>query len=179
MALTPHVNGPAIIYVGTGYDARSGSGDTPGAMTNLGISVDGVELDWQYNYRPIQADTGGPDLPVTEQQFGMLCRISMDLVIYDEAVLAPLRQRPTAAAEGVLEPMGRVMLPANYARLFIDSPIDALVWNFPTTRPEGGGVKIGTVKNVWRLQWMAFAYIGVALVSTGAVLYNRVTTGKP
>lgn len=179
MALTPRVNGPAIVYVGAGYDARSGSGQSPGAMTNLGISSDGVELDWQYFYRPIMADTGGPDVPVTQQQTGMLCRISFDLVLYDEAVLAPIRQRPSAASEGVLESIGRIMAATDFTRLFIDSPTDSLPWNFPTVLLDGDPVKVGTMKNVWRMSFAAFPYIGVALAATGAVLYNRVTTGKP
>lgn len=178
MANSFHVNGPANIYTAAaGYDARSGSGATPSTVALLGVSQDGVEIEFSPKFKPFMADTGGPDVPVTEQATGIDAMIRMDLVIYDEAVFAVLRRQPGQTSEGLMEAMGYMMAPTDYRRLFIASPTEALPYNFPTARLARKPVKLSTIRSVWRLEWYAFAYVGTALTSAGAVLYDRVLTG--
>jgi hypothetical protein len=177
MAIGPHVNGPAIIYVSAGYDARSGAGGTPTVLAKLGVSVDGVEVDVTPKFQAVKADTGGPDVPVTEQATGFDATLRMDVVLYDGAVLVTTLKQPGQTSEGLMEAMGYMMAPADYHRLFIAAPnADGGPYNFPTARLARRPIKLSTLRSIWRLEWYAFAYVGVALTSAGAVLYNSDTT---
>jgi hypothetical protein len=167
---TIHVNGTTAIRTGTG-----GSG----ALELLGHSLDGVDLDFEDMREFVYSDAGGgPNmLPIDVQEFGEVCTVSADLIVYDEAVFTKIRKRPGAAAEGQLSAPGRLMgVNGDLYRLLIESPIEVLPWNFPTTFLQRKPIKLSTKRSIWRLRWFAFAYIGNASAAAGAVLYNRVTT---
>lgn len=170
MAETIHVSGEAHIRVAVP------SGTT---LASLGYSVNGVTIELERRTAPVMADTGGGEegVPVDFQSMGRIARVRAQLVIYDEAVLAPLRKLADETNEGELETIG-YLLGANSKlnRLLITSPSEALPWNFPTGFLTGAQeVKIGTRRTAWDINWFAFAYIGAG-TSVGKVLYNRVTT---
>lgn len=169
MAAAVHVSGEALIKTGTG---------SASALETLGVSVDGVDIDIEDHVDPIFTDTFGPKVPFEEQSFLQSARINIRLVFYDEAILLKLRPQLVSGTEGTMSQAGSLFgASGKYFRLLILSPLDTLPWNFLYARCDRGKkVKIGTVKNVWDLNFFAIPYTGTVTSSSGAVLYNRTTS---
>jgi hypothetical protein len=144
----------------------------------LGVSVDGVDMDIRPKFDPVYVDTfGGPvGVPFDEQQMLSDAMIHAQLVWYDEPVLAAIRPT-TAASEGVM-PSAGVLMGVNsfYYRLLIKSPIEGLVYNFPSVRLDRLPTKLGTRRTIWNISWYAIPFTGSVGTSAGAVLYNHVGT---
>src|SRR3989442_12024508 len=120
MALTINVNGEAKLQVKLGTNA----------LTNLGVTVDGVEIELREYTEPVFTDTNGPDVPFDEQQFLEDALIRAQLVFYDDTVLGTLRSR-ASGTDGLVGAAGTLWgAGAGYFRLLILSPTGGLPYNF-------------------------------------------------
>lgn len=163
MAESIHVSGVSRCRTGTG---------SAGALEDLGVSLDGMEIDLVEFTSPVYTDErGGPEgPPVDEQNFGQIAVITGQLVKMDRAVLAKLRGRisttdGTLGVAGILWGVG-----VKYFRLLITSADEP--WNFPTARLLGSTVhRIGTKRTVVNVRFQAIAFN-----SGGTLLYDRVAT---
>lgn len=160
----------------------TGSGDE-GDLEALGLSVDGVRIDFDMKTREVMVDSFGPSTPFDVQYMLMTATIHCDLVWYDIDVLeAWLTNVPLDGASptpGTFAAAGSLYIANSYAaRLLIKSTPAGTgltaaehCWNFPNAflidSQEGN---FGTVNTVWRLTFRAIA--AGASVSQGAVLWN-------
>ena len=168
MAKTIHVNGEALARTGTG---------TSNALEDLGVTVDGAEIELRDFTEPVFTDTFGPDVPFDEQQFLEDALIRLQLVFYDDAVLGKVRSR-ASGTDGTIGNAGTLWGGGSkYFRLLIASPTDSLPFNFPTARVRNSAShKIGTRRTLWNIEFYAVPYSGAAGATTGGVLYNRTTS---
>ena len=182
MSLSIHVNGEAKARTGTA---------SASALEDLGVTVDGAEIELRDYTEPVFTDTFGPDVPFDEQQFLEDALIRLTLVFYDDAVLAKVRGRSaniattavgTTGFAGALWGSGVTgqggAATKMYFRLLILSPGDALPYNFLNSRlRNSASQKIGTRRTLWTTEFIALPYTGTGGTTSGNVLYNRTTTG--
>lgn len=188
MALAIHVNGEARVYTGTGNN---------GALQTLGVSVDGVEIEFKLATEDVIVDTFGPKVPLDVQYFLEEAEIRLELVWYDHSVLIKVLARigpgsgtgPTANLAqntfGTMAAAGGLFLEQNaYTRLLVSSiPASQGVtaaepcWNFPTAwLNDSDTFKVGTRRTSHRQTWRAIPFLNSVTggPSTGSVLYNNV-----
>lgn len=172
MALIPHVNGEASIWV-----------DTDDSLEELGISVDGVTFKETLMKEPIMIDTYFKQ-PYDYQYSLMEVQITCDLVVWDADVLASLKSRQAGVTQGVAGAAGDLfVLNENYIRLLIKSTPSGsgitgveTCWNFPIAfLDDAYEAKFGTehtkYKLIFRAMWSQ------QLSSTvGAVIWNTTCT---
>jgi hypothetical protein len=181
MATGYHVNGVAEARVGTG---------SAGATELLGHSVDGFDIDPEIIQIPVYDDAGGGPggVPSTFSHIGEIHRITGNLIVYDEAVLAKVRkQSQLMATEGLMIAAGKLLdamvqgggggTVGGLFRLLILSPDEAVPWNYITARLLGKGTKLCTHPLVYRLAFEAIPFKGSANTLAGVTLYNRTTSG--
>lgn len=112
MAAKYHVNGPAIVYVGTG-----GEGDPE----RLGVTVSGVRINYKWFHRLGHSDVSGDQMPAFVQKMGAVAILSMKLTAIDADVLDKLRKLGDAAAVGQLASTGLLLNTTGYTvSLWID-----------------------------------------------------------
>lgn len=89
-----YVSGPCFVFVGIG---------TSGALTFLGLSERGVEVQLAASYEDVICDASGPRVPLDSQYMGEQAFISMTLNKYNELVLQACAARtgPNGDAEDV------------------------------------------------------------------------------
>lgn len=168
MAEAIHVDGEARVKVGTG---------AAGALEILGVSVDGVDIEERDHTEPIFTDTFGPMVPFDEQSFLSSALIRVELVFYDEPVLAKVRGRISGvdgryAKAGALWGAG-----SKYFRLLIDCQRDSFPRNYLNARLlDSYPVKVGTRKSVWHLTFFAKGHQAGAGETDATVLRNTVAT---
>jgi hypothetical protein len=172
MAQTINVNGEAALWVAATTAST--------AISALGVTVDGVEIELRDYTEPVFTDTYGPDVPFDEQQFLEDALIRAQLVFYDDAQLALIRSRPASilgTAEGTVGNAGTLWggnATKLYFRLLVKSPTASLPYNFPNARlRNSASQKVGTRRTLWNLEFLALPYTGTAGAVSGAVLYNR------
>lgn len=160
-----HVSGPAIIYVGWGYS---------GALSQLGISEDGADIEITSHDQPVMTDAAGPALPADLQDMGEDANIRIALSAYDVDALKAVRKRGNAATEGLSGNRGRLLATNGHSiRLVIDSETDE-VWRFWTTVLRGPRhAKVGTRYTVQRLNFYAWAFVGASNSSKDKKLYDH------
>lgn len=175
MSQQHHVFGAAGLYVSVGQ--------SPSTVGLLGMSVDGVNVEVVRYVDPIHDDRAGPNVSTDEQRFGSEARITADVVWYDSTLLSQifaLADNGTTSSEGTAGYAGVLFgLGGFYYNLVIQSPsgsspTNESLWNFKYTRLlDAQSVKVGTVKNVWRLIWKAVNYLGTATSLNNSVLYSH------
>lgn len=168
MATAIHVNGVCVVQTGTGADE---------ALETLGVTVDGADVEIIDQTYPVHVDTygGTAGVPFDEQTMLQMARIRVDLVHYDETVLAKLRPCLPNGVDGTMPAAGALFgVGGSYRRLLLTSPIAGLPWNFLKARVDGSRqVRLGTKHNIWRMSFLALPYSGSTVTSSGVVLYNR------
>jgi len=87
LAIQYHVNGAAEVYV------RENSGSGADGWQYLGLSTEGVNLEFIVHTEDVIVDSRGPTLPGDVQFFGEEARITLDLIYYDEEVLENVATR--------------------------------------------------------------------------------------
>src|SRR5690348_5025129 len=100
------VNGPALVYTGTG---------SAGALELLGYTVDGVDIDIVENTSPIMTDLFGPETPQDFQAMGMVARIVCSLIAIDRTVFNKVTGKGDRTAVGEINTPGIVMGVGGYA----------------------------------------------------------------
>lgn len=180
--MTVQYNGEAACYAGVG------SAD---AMLLLGIpSENGARVEIVDNTEQVYTDTYGPYVPFDEQHFLQHAIIRVELVNYVEAVLVDMRGRAFLAGGDAGSTEGRQAdagllwgAGSKYFRFYIASPALAIPYNFPKTRLlDAIPFNMGTRVTRWNLVLKAVPYSGATgrvSQNSGAILYNRSTTGIP
>lgn len=181
MATQFHPNGTAEIKVGTG---------SAGALELLGHSINGVDRDPNIIRYPIYTDACGGDggVPAAHQRIGQVDRVSADVIVYDESVMAKVRQGidliKASLAEGVMAVAGAVLDNGTiggsgnggYYRLLITSPLDGRPFNYVSAILEREPVRLSTRVMVYRLSWLAIPYVGTGNTMANITLYNSTTS---
>lgn len=120
-----YVSGPCFVFVGTG---------TSGALTFLGLSERGVDVQLAASYEDVICDASGPRVPVDAQFMGEQAFISMTLNRYNELVLQACAARtgpnggsgnpdPNVAGEITQNLLGSLMIAEGFAySLFLYAP---------------------------------------------------------
>jgi hypothetical protein len=169
MARAIHVNGECAVRTGTG---------AANALEDLGVTVDGADIDVMDHTVPIHTDTnGGPQGPPFDELYlPQDAEVTMQLVFFDEAVLAKIRFR-VQGTDGLMGPAGKLWGGAsNYFRLLLTSPIDTTPHNFPSARlTKSFSAKLGNRQTIWNLTFYCLAYTGSAGSTAGNTLYNTST----
>lgn len=164
-----HVNGTSLLSVGPQGKA--------GGLTELGLSVDGVDIDFELFTDDVIADSGGPQVPVDVQDLGKIANITARLTIYDSDVLESLLALGADAAN--LEPAAGTLLLKNnrMRRVVIASPIEAVPWRFffchlvsPLSLP-----KLGTIRTMPAIKFRAIPGTGTANTMAKLPLYDHVS----
>lgn len=164
--IATHVSGPALVYIRFG---------PTGALRQLGISQDGVDVEVNNHDEPVMTDAAGPSLPADIQDTGQDAMIRFGLSAYDYDMLVKVRTRGNAAKEGQSGSRG-LLLGASGATmgLVIASESDE-PWRFFTTILRGPQhVKPSTRYSVQRLSFYAWALVGPSNNSYGKPLYDHV-----
>lgn len=177
MAVSYHVNGPALCYIGP----QLGAGGGGGGLLPLGYTEDGADIELNHEFEPIMGDVGGPSKPQDLADMGADASIRLRLLSYDLDVLDNIRG-PMAAGfaggppEGSQGPAGALVGSNNNAfRLVIASATDE-PWRFYNCVCRGAqSAKIGVRKTVWNLQFYAWTFIPAgAFTRAGLLLYDHV-----
>lgn len=176
MAAQHHVFGPCFAYTFIGPSL--------GTLSLFGCSTDGMQVEIIDYVEKIHDDRGGPSISTDEQRFGSEARITGEMVFYDETVRATLfaqAQSGGTLAEGLMGYAGVLFgLGGYYYSLVLNSPSGSSptsesLWNFPYARLlDAQAVKLGTVKNIWRVTFHAVNYLGSNTSLASSVLYKHV-----
>jgi hypothetical protein len=94
------INGPAVLYVGTG---------TTPVHELLAVTESGVRIGYRHFYLPIHTDVSGPRQPADFQKVGMIGMVSGKMVSIDPVILDKVRKRGDATAVGQLNTTGLLM----------------------------------------------------------------------
>lgn len=126
-----YVSGPCFVFVGTG---------TSGALTFLGLSERGVELQLAASYLDVICDASGPTVPLDSQFMGEQAYMSMTLNKYNEGVLqkcAGRRVGPSVTAGAIeADGLGSLMIAQGYAyQIFLYAPYNTLAFQTATIVP--------------------------------------------
>lgn len=189
MPRTIYINGESMVQ--TLFPA----GSTISGISQLGLTVDAIEVVLQVHSEPILVDAYGKGNPIDEQVFGGEATIMMNLVDFNPTALAecvrlsfPVFGGAGTTAEGALGRAGArrgggaataAGAGSSYIGLNITSPVAGLPYNFPAAylRDEPYRFPLGTERSIVRLTWRALAYQldpwGGGTGSLGAILYNR------
>jgi hypothetical protein len=156
------VNGPAVVWVAGG---AVGSARVP-----LGICRDVVHIRINHHDNPINASTGGPQLPVDVQEMGKDANIRCSLSEFDPAVLDKLEVSGDAPDVGSLPSIGMPLAAAGKT-FQLAIPSNYKPWTFYTCKLRPRDDAVGTVYSVIDLEFYAWANIGGALNAKGAKLF--------
>lgn len=160
------VNGPAIVFTGTGGG---------GALLELGYTDQGVDIEILENKLEIITDLLGPMTPQDWQEMGMLARIVCPLIAMDRSVLATVTGRSDRVALGEIGSPGLVLGMNGFAfRVGIASLYD-VPWSFTTCllRPRFG-TRLATKANPFRVEFIAWPFVPVSYTYAGnAPLWTR------
>lgn len=180
MAAQVHVYGEAQLQVQT-----SGT-----VFTLLGVSVDGVSIEFRDFTEPVFTDTFGPDVPFDEQQMLQDAIIRAQLVWYDATVYSNIRSRPAVVNSGTAGTLGFAGelwgAGAMYFPLLVYPKVGAASlngydndpYNFPKARLlDAQPMKVGTRRTLLDVTFRALPYTGTAGSTLGAVLWSNSTTG--
>lgn len=169
MAESFHVNGPAIVCVGT----------SGGVLKRLGVTVDGVRVSFERIQEDVQTDVSGPG-PADVQTFMELAVVDFVLVSFDESVLNEYMSLTTNGVTyppGTLPPSGMLLgASGNLKALAIAAPYGEAPYTFPHSSispGRSGEVNLGTKRKGYRVSARCLPNIGSALTSAGAVCYHR------
>lgn len=103
MAVTDrHVNGPALVMA-----------DTGNGLEPLGYSEAGVRMSFTGYDEDIYSDQFGPRIPIDVQYFGEEARIIVDLITWDQTVLAKVLTRCRGGTNGTNSPPGTLYAAQN------------------------------------------------------------------
>jgi hypothetical protein len=169
MSATIHVNGEASIWTGTGAAS---------ALEELGVSVDGVEIDIETVKKPVIIDTYGEN-EYDFQYFGQRATVKVTLVVFDQTVLNKLLNTLVGTTAGTFSPAGSLIVAGGFStRLLVKStPAGAGVTgsepchNFPQVFLDTNASKFSTETTKPVLVFRAMP--SQQLSSTqGVVLYN-------
>lgn len=169
MAGAIHVNGEALVSV-------SGGSTGLGALTTLGVSIDGVRIRLNEHHENVHTDTYGPGVPFDIQYFLEDAHIQLELIWYEASTLSALLQRIAGTVKGQLGAAGTLY--GASASLFtcrIASPYDGVPWNFAgCVLLDAFEGKVGTRRNAWNLSIYSFPYSGASGTTAGRVHYTNV-----
>ena len=154
-----HVNGPAIVYVGA-------QGPTGGALSQLGVTEDGVEGTIQHDYEELKTDVSGPAHPAELQDMGEGASFRIRMIVWDQTIMRSIRADEAtgaglgALAEGLAAQRGQLVFGNdNGFRLVIASNLDE-PWRFYYCVCAGSqAFRVGTRATRWDLAIRAIAYI--------------------
>lgn len=171
MAKSIHVSGEALLRTGTA---------SLNALEDLGVSVDGVDIEIRDYVSPVHVDTyGGPSgPPFDEIGYGQTATISAQLVFYDKAVLAKIRPPFVGGTDGQQGTAGTLYgAGSKYFRLLITSTVDTDPFNFVTVRClDAKRAKVGVRQTIWSVTFFATPYSGASGSTSTNTLYNTTTT---
>ncbi len=88
-----HVNGPAFIQVAFG-----------GNFQDLGVTVDGPDVEQDGNYEDVIGDDAGPFVPTDVQYFGEVATIRTEMIRWDDSVMRSVEGRILGQAPGPVGP---------------------------------------------------------------------------
>jgi hypothetical protein len=169
MAFATRVNGPAIIRVGL-----QGTGQVD-ALSDVGITENGPNIEIEWLDEPVQADNAGPRLEADVQHMGKRARIRFALPIYDLTVLTTwILSHAAGNAEGNMLAAGTLIFASGRGfRLILSSPTDAQPWRFFFVRVVSAGLRPGTKYNIYDVVCEAIPYVGVAATSANTPFYDH------
>ena len=159
------VNGPSLIYVGTGGG---------GALQLLGYTDQGTDVEVMENKAEIYSDIFGPMTPHDFQDMGMMARIVAPLIAMDRTVLATVTGRGDRSAVGQVSTPGLVIGTDWAFRVGIASTFDS-PWSFSRClmRPRFG-TRLATKANPFRVEFFAWPWAPVTTVSgVNTTLWTR------
>lgn len=168
------MNGPAIVYTGTG---------SAGAGEQLGISVDGVDIRIERLFNPIQSDAAG-GAAAEFQHMGSRATIRMRLVAFDDAVMQKCISRGDRTTAGLENTPGVLVHTNSYGfkvgiqsgqGVNTDNP-----WYFPTCTLNATpvGAKLGSRNTEWDLEFIAIPFVpGTATTAKDIALFSRAFPG--
>jgi hypothetical protein len=172
MATSLFLNGECAIYTGTG---------SGGALQELGVSIDGVTISEEILTKPVKIDTYGTELEYDMIYAGTRVTIDMELIKFDAAVLATVKQKLIwwNATLGELGNIGTFAVQNTGAviRLLLQSPQLGDPRNYPyamlvdADEYKYSASDCVTHKLRWRI--MAAQQMGA---STNALVYNNATS---
>lgn len=166
MAIAPHPNGECLVRVGLG--------GTAGSLSDLGYTRDGVRWSIRAETDGVLADNGGPVIPIDYQRFGVTARLSLPLMVYDQAVLNAMLLNQFGGVLGV-EPQAGTMVALNGLtnRIVLLSPLDGLVWRFRHCIWMNSDKVLSTRAEPFTMDITCFPFAGVDPLS-GKILYDNV-----
>lgn len=165
MAASIHVNGPALI--------RLGSQGTGGALSDVGYSDGGVDIAIEYNKEAVMADNAGTAIPADLQKMGKSASISFSLVVYDDAVFRASLVKD-GAVEGQNDVTGRLIFQNSEGfRLVIASPIDGVPWRFPYCSVDFCRSRQSSKYSIWNVGVSAIPYVANGASLSGTVLFDH------
>ncbi len=143
-----HVNGTALVSVGTG---------TLGQLEVLGYTDNGARLREIENVSEIITDVFGPMTPHDFQNMGMVAQLSVPLIASDRTVLKKILGKGDRTTAGEISTPGLVIGASGYNfRVAIASPADE-PWSFPycILRP-GFNVVLATKANPFVVEFFCW-----------------------
>jgi hypothetical protein len=178
MAVGPyHINGPALVYVGTG---------SSGALELLGFTKDGVDVRVTEHSKTIQTDLfGGDEGPPQDMQiFGQSAVLNIPLIASDRTVLTKVESRGDRTAAGQISTPGTVagggVAVGTAGNIYFACAFTSAAdtpWKFAACylKPDFN-TRLGSVIAPFVLQLIAIPY-ALVTVTTGkdALLYTRTT----
>lgn len=93
MPVQPWVAGPSILSCGTGLG---------GALEHIGIVERDTRPQFIAFHQPISTDRTGPMVPDDVQYMGQMAFLQLDLIKFDEAVIAKLQTRVIGGTNGTI-----------------------------------------------------------------------------
>jgi hypothetical protein len=168
MAVTNHVNGPAGVFVGLG---------SSGALEELGYSVSGIDITFNYYQDPINTDVFGL-CPFDMTQYPGSATIKAELISYDDSVITQVFAIGGASGAGVSCAAGTLLVAQGHSyRLLIKSQASGTgeaCNNFLNAfLVPDQSFSVGSKPTIYVVTWMALPAQQVD-TSTGAVLFNSV-----
>lgn len=151
MAANWQVNGPAVVYVGTG-----GSG-TP---ERLGYTESGLRGRIFRYTEMLHSDVSGPRMPAEFQEGGKAALFSGKFVVFDPDVLENIRNRGDAGGLGLIPSIGALIGTNAYSfDLWITSTDARPHHFFNAILYEGEDFLLGTRREEDDMQFFAWALI--------------------
>lgn len=151
MAANWQVNGPAIVYVGTGG---------AGAPERLGYTEDGMRGRRFRFTESLHSDVSGPKMPQEFQELGEAMLFSGRFVVYDPDVLDTIRRRGDKADLGNLNSIGALIGTNDYAfDIWVTSTNDRPYHFYTAILYEGEDFNLGTKRTADDIQFYAWGLI--------------------
>jgi hypothetical protein len=160
-----HINGPALVYTGTG---------SAGALELLGYTVDGVDISISKNVAEIITDLFGPMTPQDFQDMGEVASITCPLIVSYREVLSRVANRGDRGAVGQMNTPGLVLGQTGAAfSVGITSTDSPWLFAKAVVRPDMRA-KLATKAHPFVLQLFAWPYAAyTALTGQNVPLYTR------